>query len=726
MRLERLDIRGYGRLRGSYELAPGLTLVTGPNEAGKSTLHDALIHSLYGFSREERRGRRERSSQKDERMPWTGGQFGLTLRARDREDRTVLAVWDFATDLAVLQDADTGAPLLREKPKRREEYELGTRLVGMTREEFLQVCCLHQEALATVSPSEELRASLQRSLESAPTEEIGVQSADERLRKLLSGLGVHSGHYRELPGGELQRLAVRERALLEELATARSQRAELDSFAASLDEAHERYAELAQRKVELTTHAEELQRASLQAAAARAQASLRTHVHELELRCTHAIASLAAPQPAGASASDLEDRAAGAPASTLEDRAVGAPTSDLKGPAAGAPVGPTTGIPEVDPVVARFRERRDELLAMRAHPDRPSWNAGLLAAALVIAAIAAIGAAIVNPALAGLLLGAAALAWAARPQPLQGTGPDSPLADFDGRSFAELDRARIEEDRRLTSLEAERIAERIAAQRELHAAQAQLRTHEHAHGVLAGESSALDPESPQPDLVGLEAQLRETDTQTTRLHTVIGEREAGLADPADLEVQLAEVHSRRERVELERDAVRIARDALRDAAQDTHRRVAPYLNEALRRELPRITRGRYAEGAVDEDLAISLYAPESGTLVNIEQLSRGTRDQVALVQRLEIARLLDPTAGRAPLLLDDPFAHFDPERLRLGAELIAEVAERRQVILFTEDPEVARQIGESCPSCVSIELPDPVRESADAPERSVAGAPAGA
>ena len=163
MRLERLDIRGYRRLRGSFELGPRLTLVTGPNEAGKSTLHDALIHSLFGFAPEERRGRRERLSQKDERMPWTGGQFGLTLRARDYEDRALLAVWDFATDLAVLQDADTGAVLLREKPKRREEYELGARLVGMTREEFLQVCCLHQEALATVSPSEELRASLQRS-----------------------------------------------------------------------------------------------------------------------------------------------------------------------------------------------------------------------------------------------------------------------------------------------------------------------------------------------------------------------------------------------------------------------------------------------------------------------------------------------------------------------------------------------------------------------------------
>ncbi|MGH2855568.1 MAG: ATP-binding protein, partial [Solirubrobacteraceae bacterium] len=271
------------------------------------------------------------------------------------------------------------------------------------------------------------------------------------------------------------------------------------------------------------------------------------------------------------------------------------------------------------------------------------------------------GAALVHPALAALLLGSAACAWAARPRSSSEERPD-PLASFGGCSFEELDRMRIEEDRRLQALQAERLAERLGAQREL-------------------------------------------DIEIAQLETMIGEREAGLADPADLEVELAEVRGRRERIELERDAVRIAREALSEAAHDTHRRVAPHLNEALRRELPRITRGRYAEGAVGEDLAIKLYAPESGGLVPIEQLSRGTRDQVALVQRLEIARLLDPTAGSTPLLLDDPFAHFDPERL-LGAELVAEVSERRQVILFTEDPEVARRVREACASCTQIELPD--------------------
>jgi hypothetical protein len=360
-----------------------------------------------------------------------------------------------------------------------------------------------------------------------------------------------------------------------------------------------------------------------------------------------------------------------------------APRAGIEPPAPPIRVTPAVRVPPRDPTLAHFRERRDDLLSQLALPKAPpTWSSSLLAGALVLAALAALGAALVHPTLAALLLGSAACALAARPRAVDGEDPD-PLADFGGRSFEELDRMRVEEDRHLEALQAELLAEHLA---------------EHLAAHLGAQ--------------------RELDIEIAQLRAILDERETNLADPAELEVELAAVRARRERIELERDAVRIARDALREAAHDTHRRVAPHLNEALRRELPRITRGRYAEGAVDEDLAIKLYAPESGSLVDIEQLSRGTRDQVALVQRLEIARLLDPTAGRTPLLLDDPFAHFDPRRLRLGAELLAEVAEHRQVILFTEDPEVARQIREADPACALIELPDPIRPgpTAEAPD----------
>ena len=91
---------------------------------------------------------------------------------------------------------------------------------------------------------------------------------------------------------------------------------------------------------------------------------------------------------------------------------------------------------------------------------------------------------------------------------------------------------------------------------------------------------------------------------------------------------------------------------------------------------------------VGDDLSIRVVAPGSGNVVDVERLSRGTRDQVALIERLELARLLDPTGGGAPLLLDDCFAHTDEHRLPLALELLAEVAAHRQVIVFTGDRDV--------------------------------------
>ena len=72
----------------------------------------------------------------------------------------MLVRWDFAGDEAEIHDALTGDLLLREQPKQRHDHEIGLKLVGMTRAEFVQVCCLFQEALDTVHPTEDLRAAL--------------------------------------------------------------------------------------------------------------------------------------------------------------------------------------------------------------------------------------------------------------------------------------------------------------------------------------------------------------------------------------------------------------------------------------------------------------------------------------------------------------------------------------------------------------------------------------
>lgn len=233
-------------------------------------------------------------------------------------------------------------------------------------------------------------------------------------------------------------------------------------------------------------------------------------------------------------------------------------------------------------------------------------------------------------------------------------------------------------------------------------AQAALADHETAHGVLADEVVGADSARQlSDDRTGLAEEIADLAARRD-------EREAGLGDPADLELQLHAANEEFARLELHRDAVRIARQELAAAASEAHRRVAPHLNAALTENLPRITRGHYSQAMVADDLTIRVVAPETRAVVEVERLSRGTRDQIALVQRLELARLLDPTGGGAPLLLDDCFAHTDAHRLPFAVELLAEVAVQRQVVLFSGDSDVINAVRHVDPTVRVVELPDPI------------------
>lgn len=50
MRIEYLHLDGFGTLADvDFAFEPGFNLILGPNEAGKSTLQQAILAMLYGF-----------------------------------------------------------------------------------------------------------------------------------------------------------------------------------------------------------------------------------------------------------------------------------------------------------------------------------------------------------------------------------------------------------------------------------------------------------------------------------------------------------------------------------------------------------------------------------------------------------------------------------------------------------------------------------------------------
>jgi uncharacterized protein YhaN len=123
--------------------------------------------------------------------------------------------------------------------------------------------------------------------------------------------------------------------------------------------------------------------------------------------------------------------------------------------------------------------------------------------------------------------------------------------------------------------------------------------------------------------------------------------------------------------------------AIDRAERATMKTATRYLEAHMVRDLAIATDGRYRRVRVDDrTLDIEVHAPEKADWVSIASLSQGTIDLVYLVARLGLVRLITGDR-RPPLVFDDPFVTFDDVRAARAVELLKTVAADFQVIYLT-------------------------------------------
>jgi len=123
--------------------------------------------------------------------------------------------------------------------------------------------------------------------------------------------------------------------------------------------------------------------------------------------------------------------------------------------------------------------------------------------------------------------------------------------------------------------------------------------------------------------------------------------------------------------------------ALDRAERATLRSATRYLERRMVSDVERVTAGRYRRVQVDDqDLSLKVFAPELGDWVDVSALSQGTLDTVYLAARIGLVRLVTGDR-RPPLVLDDPFVTLDDDRARRALELLRDVSADFQVIYLT-------------------------------------------
>jgi uncharacterized protein YhaN len=751
--IESIHLHGFGRLAGrEFRFGPGLTVVHGPNEAGKSTLHAALSAALFGLVGSGRR-KRDDTARIERFRPWDGARYAATAEVVAAGGRRLRLEWDFDRTRVAVVDAASGTDVTREYGG-GDPDELVRALWGVERGVYLHLGHVAQAELAHISDA----AGVRHAIEAV----VGQGAADSPAQAAVAALKEQRA-----------RLVGLNSATTKPLARARAERDRLAGAVADAAAERDAVDELASER--------DSARAAVEAADRR--------VHALEHAAAHVRARELRRRIEWADEADQAARAAAVVVEREAEHADFVPSSEVgtlrhrlrdleseRDRRSGERVLDTQRLTEVEREQAALAARADALAPHRGASARAAEiDALALAAArggdgrrrllglIALAGTVAVAAvAVGRPLLAALAVVAAAVsgALAVRGRPpgaseldraLPGTGPaEARLAAYREACAADRELDRIERElsrvqvsyaglradlAALDQIEHERaqVSDRVrselvragfddddledglrrydaaasghaqfvdatATQRQKRAELERLlgdESLEEARRRLGEIESSLNGHAALADgrdLAAVETERAAAEAERDRaalsaaaLDARLAERQRSAPRVAELREQLEEAIEQVARLEHTDAVLRLAEAELAAAADETYRDVAPLLGAALAEPISRLTAGRYATAFVEDDLGVRLETPERGEVVDLAALSHGTQRQVYLVQRLELVRLLCPAGATPPVLLDDPFAHVDAERVERTLAYLAELAADRQLILFSTD-----------------------------------------
>ncbi|MGE4275872.1 MAG: ATP-binding protein, partial [Lawsonibacter sp.] len=186
--------------------------------------------------------------------------------------------------------------------------------------------------------------------------------------------------------------------------------------------------------------------------------------------------------------------------------------------------------------------------------------------------------------------------------------------------------------------------------------------------------------SPQETDQALAAAAAQLNRVKESLNQALG-RQTAMGDPAALAARREALEEELERRQVEYDALTLATQALKEANARLQERFSPELNRLSGQYLARLTGEQYSSVSLTRELEGAAARPGDVLPRSVLYLSRGTADQLYLAVRLAVCMLCLPQ--NPPILLDDALAAFDDRRLGLALELLQELAEGQQILLFT-------------------------------------------
>jgi len=156
-----------------------------------------------------------------------------------------------------------------------------------------------------------------------------------------------------------------------------------------------------------------------------------------------------------------------------------------------------------------------------------------------------------------------------------------------------------------------------------------------------------------------------------------------IGDPMVLGSEHAQLLEQRDALERQYAAIALAIETLGRADAELQSRFSPQLAQKAADYMDYLTDGRYDELVLARDLSAKARSADDPTPRDTAYLSAGTADLLYLSVRLALCELTCPADDPCPLVLDDTLVNFDDARAKRAMALFHEIAQHRQVILFT-------------------------------------------
>lgn len=620
----------FGTLDGEQlRLDTGLNIIYAPNESGKSTWCAFLRAMLYGIDTSQR-ARAGFVPDKQKYAPWSGKPMAGELELEQGGKCITIRRWTEAPNAplrgfsAVYTGTDIPVPGLT-------AADAGEQLTGVSAEVFARTAFIGQGGLVvTGTPELEKRIS---AIVTSGEEASSYTEADAQLRAWLRRR--RSGQHGALPELEgrittveeqlhrLERNAQEQAACAAEL---RQTDAELQTVTEQMNAARQR-----QRRAALSSMGEE-------------KSNLRTLEQTLE----------------------QARRDAAARRTALEQTHFGVQTPDEAGETA-----------------ERDAQRAEALAGTAEHGGKPYfWIAALVLSALC----AALGYLVAQPlyyaaiALAVLAVVLLIVARSGKKRAQQASAALGKLLrsygaqDADGIYYqAEVHRAAYR------ACAAAMQAEQQAAAALEDAREHQCETHERLLQSLDFESGTGEAAALYQRKCALESVRTRLCTQQAQLTGAA----LAIGDPMALGSEHAQLLEQRDALERQYAAIALAIETLGRADSELQSRFSPQLAQKAADYMDYLTDGRYDELVLARDLSAKARSADDPTPRDTAYLSAGTADLLYLSVRLALCELTCPADDPCPLVLDDTLVNFDDARAKRAMALFHEIAQHRQVILFT-------------------------------------------